>query len=596
MTSEYKAHRQSESRAYAWTLGAGLTLAVLALVTSLRPWDDSYAHYAVSVQALHSFDWRSLLFDTWNKPLPGLLFGITGLACISCARLASVIVTIVTGLFLIKVLRRTLPGLDALHPAVWVGFLVCQQAVLPQSYLTMTELLAAFLMVAGLHLWLSERRLAGMLMVGLIPYARIEGMFVAAWCVLCFVVHACVLARRSGRAMGHVFPLAFAGAAPFALWWAAGVCLSGELAWFKAGYAFLRPLTPLRDILLVNALTALPSVITPPQILLLVLGCFGLYVGRRKLFGHASAGLVVGLLLGALVLHLGFMSAIVVYPKGTVYESIGVSAINARNFNMIAPSLALLMCLGVTFLVRRGDEGRPWRSIISILGAAALVSALLILAHAGFNQRKLGDGFRVLVGLQLRQLTMIGVASLGILCIVLHRAVRLGTTERVTYVSRWACVICIVAVPLTIPTFWYPLKGHDHASATQHEFGQWFDRYADAGTCPLVIQDMNGQLGFFTKHDRPAMPWAYPELMAKEALAAPQGALVLIETDASGAPRSRYPATLLRSLQDDGAFTLMSKSQAVSDVSLLQRWCNLIVPYNRPGGFLVYGKQGKQTP
>src|SRR5690606_16335308 len=80
-------------------VAAFAVLTVLAVVGHLRVDDDSYQHFTRSVEQVRALDWRTFTTDVWNKPLPGLLYGVAGQLGIELARLVSVAITTATAGF-----------------------------------------------------------------------------------------------------------------------------------------------------------------------------------------------------------------------------------------------------------------------------------------------------------------------------------------------------------------------------------------------------------------------------------------------------------------------------------------------------------------
>ena len=107
---------------------------------------------------------------------------------------------------------------------------------------------------------------------------------------------------------------------------------------------------------------------------------------------------------------------------------------------------------------------------------------------------------------------------------------------------------------------------------------------------------MNGQRGLSIERDNPPMPWLYPELMGRQVESPVSATFVILETDASAAPRPRYTQALIDILQGSDVFGLHVETPATGDISSVQRICNFITPYNHPSGFRVCRKRAEDLP
>src|SRR5436190_839783 len=69
-------------------------LGAVAAVGGFRVSDDSFQHFVKSVEVVRRHDFARLVTDIWNKPVPMVLYGVSGLAGIVSARLVSVVLTV----------------------------------------------------------------------------------------------------------------------------------------------------------------------------------------------------------------------------------------------------------------------------------------------------------------------------------------------------------------------------------------------------------------------------------------------------------------------------------------------------------------------
>src|SRR5262245_58632804 len=70
-------------------LWSAALFALLGLISGPRLDDDSYQHFAHSVEQVSRLDFTLWLTDLWNKPLPGLVYGVSGLLGLAAARLVA---------------------------------------------------------------------------------------------------------------------------------------------------------------------------------------------------------------------------------------------------------------------------------------------------------------------------------------------------------------------------------------------------------------------------------------------------------------------------------------------------------------------------
>ncbi|MFO7178367.1 MAG: DUF2079 domain-containing protein [Pseudomonadota bacterium] len=570
-------------------------LALLGVVGHLRVDDDSFQHFTRSVEQVRALDWRTFATDVWNKPLPGLVYGIPGLLGIECARLASVAITTAAAGFTLALARGL--GVSATPAWVVVIFFLAQPPVLRDGFTTMTELPAALLLVAALwaELCKARTRLAALL-VGLVPLCRVElapvTAFVGFWLAFRAVdaaqrTHPATDARvgsqerrvsplRGGAGSAESLPAPTRGSAPSAtrfgafatvrhallpltlaalpmfLWQIAGALVTGELTWFsQRSYGYVRD-WDLPGLLRVNVIAGLGRVLPGP---VLVAGVSGVAWLMRARSIPRNVRLVV---LGIVAIHFVLLNTVAVYPRDWYGAPSGhaVAAINPRNYSPTAPLTALFATFGLVALVQRAT---PKTAFVAAAALAALVAA--------FNLDSPADAISIAVSSAL----------------TLALAVRLQRSEGLAR-ERIVAVIGVVALvaPLVVrPFFWYPTR--------------WNDRRAEAvlalasivrSTEPRparVVQDLSGGLALLGGIDGLDVDWRWPHEF-ESALDA--GALVVTETDLHFQPLPRYSASLRTRLAlGDGVSEIRRHAaETPPPFSTFDR----VIGRNRPVYFTVY--------
>ncbi len=562
------------ARSEAVLLLFGATFLALAWTHGPRLDDDSYAHFALSVQTIANLDWRALVTDTWNKPLTTLVYGTAGfVGGLGLARSASVALTILAAALLRRVLEQWLGWTTREHRWFVPAYFLLQIGLLPQVFLTMTEQLAAALLAGALYAWVRGKPWAAFLIAGFMPWARIESLFVVA---VLFTVMSRELLRGSGRrALARVALMNVAGALPFLAWWASGVILEGKPGWMSASYAYLRD--PFWSHLLsTNAVTGLCGALVPGQLLLVALGLLAWRAAPR-------GALRLPMLVLPAAAHLLFASLMVVYPRGSGYGAAAIAALNARSYTTVAPLLCLLAGWGWQRLFGNPTSAAGDRQPVPLWPSVGL-TALLCLGFAAFQ------GSFPMFSPMIR----IGYLALGLGALsgaaVIARSLSRHEPWRAARIYAW---LTMASAPVMVPFFWYPLSWQDRQVEVQRTFLRELRRAPEKP--PLVVQSLNGRLAFFGDGVPVPMPWIYPALVGGTAETAPAGAWIVLNTDERGSPVG-YPREALRTLQDSGVYGKVGAFVDTRPRPAWQRAVDRLTPRNRGGGWIIFRKLAARVP
>ncbi|MBF0288412.1 MAG: hypothetical protein HQM14_11390 [SAR324 cluster bacterium] len=551
--------------------------------------NDSYQHFQTSVDVWQALDWKSWIVDTWNKPFPSLLYGISGQWGISSARFVSVLLTMVTGLLTYWLADFLMQSNLRKHPWTFVGFFFCQLAVLPQSFLTMTELPAAFLLILGLCFYYAKRHFLAYVTLGFLPMARLEISLTLAWVFIIFSLESLEEGRWSHDTWLHVIWCNGWGGLPFLVWWGTGFHYTEKWSWpLESAYSpYLRPFN-FFDILQVNALTALPGVLSSVALFLFFLGLWQLPAVVPACFSLRKRSVCL-LLYGMLFIHGVFLSSFVVYPKGSRFGDLGIGAINSRNFNVISPLLAIFIFAGAVSLINIVQKKKSIRKLVYLLALTEviLVAFFLLQQQLGTSLVKGWIKFGIHNGL------------LFVFCIWVLWHVSQGKIGRTAKATRLLmhkldlssiAGIVIISFVCSVPLFWHPLRFYDQNFLAQKDLCGWLTEYSGKRPVPLeVIQDTNSRLVSFCQLSSVNASWQWAHFFVTVIAAAPPGSLVILETDENFHPRSRYPAELLEMLQDSSHFELIKKSRIIP-VKPWEHWFNKISARNIPARWVVYQK------
>lgn len=568
---------QAITRSILWIV-LSLLFVGMALAHSLRLDDDSYAHFAVSVETVRSFDIHKLVTDTWNKPWTGVVYGTTGLMGIHVARMASVGFCLLSAFLLGRIAERHFrlsPFAADISAAVLFLF---TPALLPQVFLTMTEQLAAFLLVLGLWLHLNRQNTwLAMLSWGLMPLARIESVTVVAGLGIAVVFNEWLRSRSIStvRAVG----LGCVAVIPFVCWWAAGAILEGDVGWLAAGYVYPRGFKFV-ELLCVNALTGLPAALSIPQICFLLLGFIALAAK-----GSESRNGLLAVCLFPILIYAAFISVMVVYPKGSGYGELAVAALNTRSYNMIMPLMCLAGIAGMSGLALNGETpggpARPRRSLLAFVCIFALVVLAGYYFFLGCFPVLFGGAYRVMVvGVML----LVGAGFALVLSVPVFR--RSGSQHLL-----WLAGYTALTVPLLVPFFWHPFRWHDHRESAQIRLIETIRTRYDAGARPpMVLQTMNGRLDFMGGIREPKIGWAYYSLVDDQLDSMPANSWIVVEIDENGRALGSYDPSLDIMLADALDYRRLQVYTNTSWIPLCDRVIARFSSRNRAGGWILYEK------
>lgn len=518
-------------------------LLLLAVVSGERFDDDSYGHYARSTQQVLGVDWATWVTDVWNKPLPGLAFGLGSLLGISGARWVSCLSTAGAAYFTRRLVARWLP-VEQANPWFVTLLFFSQLALLKDAFVTMTEIPAAMFVAWALcSLIVDDRPRKAALLAGLVPLCRVEMIpVVAVTGVFCGMAE---LRRRRAAGAPWPWPVLFTTActgAPFVLWFVAGIAATGDLHWFgRASYASLRSAWDFPAVLHYNMLTGLVNVLPPPLLLLLLVSMVGW--GKRLLGAHRSDALHLMLLLGV---HYLLLNVLVVYPKDWfgVPSGHGVAAINGRNYSASAPVLIALLAMGLAHGSRPTLSSSPpalpstRQARLAGMVAATGVVGLLVYASKGSSNADLG----LHLGLLLLGAGLVwwrfGRQRDG-------RAHEDGPRQ-LRHSLKWFAIVGFVSAVVIRPFFWYPTPEADHRGRGIIELAA---RIAQERP-PLVLQDTASFLEVAAKENgidvsRSVTSWVWPGDYEARLSKAPAGSWVVLEQNARGETLPRYSAGIL---------------------------------------------------
>ncbi len=551
-------------------VGAGYLLA-LAAATSLRLHDDSFAHFVLSIQHVACFSWHDFVLDTWNRPLPTLIYGIIGKAGIFPARAASVVLTVVMA-YCVHRSAQTL--WRAKFPAIaTLAFVLAQSTLFTHAHLTMTEQLAAAFLGMGLFFMVSGKLYLGAMAWSLMPLARAETVLFLAWLSLC-ALWLLIQRQEPGAACKKILSWGALAWAPFCAWWTCGFLIKGELGWMTPGYVYLRSFPP-DSFWLINGFSGLSSALQAPLIYLLVVGLYGAVSSMTsKERGFLFNLPFWGMALGCILIHLVFVSLVVVYPRSSGWADIGVAAINYRNYVNIAPLLALFIYGGAHVFLSVVPVARRVR--LAALGA----TFLLLVAFWLFHWRlKSGPDWIIAAWCMVQ----------GGLTLLAYWWFR---TPRGKSASAWLKVagVCILAGFLSYPFYWYPLRFQDRTEIMHRELGAWL-QHNEPKPWPRIVQDLSGSGAseWLWNTDPGSTVWLYPAQFERNIAAAAAGTLIVLETDSSGVPLGKYSRGLVQMLQGPG-FEKTATYLPDRPLGQVERMLTRISGYNKLTGWVLFRK------
>ncbi len=548
-----------------------LCLSLLSAFSSEQLNEDSYQHFQTSVEVWKTSNWKELVTDTWNRPFSAFFYGIAGQQGLTSARLVSVFLAFLTSLGIYKIIccisKHSIEGNFLIPIAVFFG----QLPILPESFVTMTEIPAAFLLAWGVFFHCARRHFWSFLVLGLLPLARLEMSLMTAWLfVMCSLQHL-QKANWEFKAFFKAFQWCCIGSLPFVIWWLSGYALTGRFFWLLPSSSIFRLREFQLDFFTINALTSLNGVLSSSALLLFLLGFLQF---PRVLKPAFDSHLFVASIYGVLVIYLIFASLFIVYPEGSsVFGDLGITAVNPRNFNVISPIFALFIFAGMTSLV---DVKQKFLNVKKIW-VVCMVVILLIIGFFFFQQTFGTSLKKGLFKLSLQSIILLALMS-WLACRFLTKRIPLNLTT----LSLFLGVSFVVSVPL----FWHPLKFYDQRFLVQKELCLWLETQEKA---PVIVQDTNSRLDQFCQLSLNAQ-WEWSQFFERNLKHAPVGSLVILEADQHYVPHARYSRQLVQLLQS-GQYAVIQKSQPITNVSSWQKRLNQISARNKPITWIVYQKR-----
>ena len=243
--------------------------------------DDPYSHLVEATK--HTGNLRYLVWDTWTRPVPNLLFILAGALGIEWAFIVPCTLTMLTFLAVFLLLRKVLPGtISALAAMV---FFLLQFAVLGTGYLTNTEPPFYFLLALSLLMFHGDsrgKRLVAYGLAGLLPLCRPEGFGIAFCLGICYLW--AELGSSWWKNWWGVLGRTALVLAAFIAWIAASYLVYGDPFWFIQEGPRLHKISfrtgPWLWLFLSNPLCMLPRLMSS---LLLPMFFVGLFSLPRKL-------------------------------------------------------------------------------------------------------------------------------------------------------------------------------------------------------------------------------------------------------------------------------------------------------------------------
>jgi hypothetical protein len=531
--------------------------ALLSYVYTPELRGDPIHHFRDAVDAVSQFNIREIAVNLWDKPIPLLLYGIPGLAGLFFARLASVVLVLLTAYFTLNLARRFIRNMEE-SPALTIVFFLMLISVFLQTFVTNTELTAAFVLSFGLYLFYSRKAYpAAFLVTGFLPLARVESSLIMA---LLFGIFSLEIFLNNRSANGEnlfkriqpIFGYLVIGSAPFILWNAAGAYFTRDILWLSHGsYANVRPFDPLY-IVKHNALTASPMVFTAPALFLFLIGVSS----PQKNDQDSSSPYFFFAIYGVLILHMIFLSTIIPYPKGEVgWEKLILAWGNERNFNVIAPVLALFVYMGASYIYEVFYAGKN-RSINGTERKLAGVKILFLFFFSILLIYVCKDEF---VFNNSRRLYVLLLCLFSVVFLIPF-LMRSGTLQKKTFLAMVSGFI-ICSFLITKPRFWNPTKYNDPDIALQGELTDWIHSNYTASDV-LVIQDLSGQMTYAIGRKNVHAPWVWAGKYPAEVSAAPSKTLIVLQTlGESRDPLSKYPPELIETLK---GYRMLKESSAIS--------------------------------
>jgi hypothetical protein len=557
----------------------------LAWSHSWQLMDDSYLHFQSSVNLWKNHLWKDAIIDIWNKPIPILLYGGIGQWGIFFSRLISILLTFATCNILARIIEKIFPLSGANPRLLSFYFFFCQLNVMPQSFLTMTELPAAFLLTVGIYFFLTNRIFWCFFIWGLMPLARVECslIMVVGFCIISITTFFC--SGRDLRVWKQVFLLNLVGALPFLSWILLGGYVTGDYQWlWKNSYGWLRT-SCLGDWLAINAIIALPNHLSVPLLLGFLMGIWHLPKQVEPKLTSRSTFILT--LYAMLLIHFIFLSSVNVYPATDFPGISGVAAINGRNFNVLAPLFMIFITAGYVHLgviLRRPSLELKWKDLIwqMVLPLQFLIGMFFCFLQSSNVQYPLWRAI-----LKCARLEILLIICFFIIVWFRKKQAQLPMAWWRNYWAIWSLYV-LLALLLTQPFFWYPTQSLDHRSISHKAFCDW---YRGTNTIvPRIIQDMNGSLASFCGIETGNADWVWPKQFATEFNQSKPGSLIVFETESQGNIDPRYGNNLLNWLPKNSHIIQVGQFAFPPEKNRLTYLLNRISNKNCVYGWKVYEK------
>jgi len=427
-----------------------------------------------------------------------------------------------------------------------------------QSFVTMTELIAGFFLASALYLYYAkDKPLLACLAAGLMPLARVEaGLFLVVILVF-FSIEQWRFSEKKGvfRFLG----MAILASLPCLIWFSACWVYSGDFFYVAHnGYTFARPFDA--ELYAVhNGITALPSVLTPPALLLVLYGVFSIE-WRSVISGREDGGFLLLCVL-LMLAFLFFTATVIAYPRNELHWELLIPVVNGRAYNVVAPVLAVFSYLGVaklSFSMREEaeavSEGR-----VDAKGARFLLTIFLLGLCVVYLCKKQfyinGSAFSRSVPTYL----WLYAAFFIFLCCGFWS---LRVRRFLWPVSIFFVVLSFLAVN---PNFYGPTRFNDQNFKLQTELTDYVSAHY-GGEPTLLLQNFSPSIEYFIGKPQIHASWQWPTSFVEAANGYNGKVLVLIRTDGEArTPSSAYDPTVI-------GFVKSLKELRRSSASVPQGW------------------------
>jgi hypothetical protein len=481
---------------------ACLILLSLAWIYTPELKTDALTHYLNSVGVVRRLSFYDFFTDVWDKPIPILLYGIPGQLGLFFARASAVIITIATIYFLKhlseKLLDQKVDGWEAV--ILYLSILT----VFGQSFLTMTELPAAFFLAWGLYEFYVKGRLwSAYLLFGFMPLCRIESLYILFGFGFLLAINKEISIRVRILCLTNLF-------LPFTFWYLGGAFMTNDLVWLSArSYLHLRPLD--FSFFYHNALTALPMVLNPIGLFFFVLGAYNISIKEIKKYHLIYVGLIIQLI---------FLSSSIPYPIGENNWTKLISAWNDRNFNVVSPLFYILIIYGIS---KYHLDYK--RSLIPMYFIGILVFAVNLICYFTFPLHY----------------SWISIA-LSSLLVIVPILKRIGT--------KIILLLFLTTFLLFKGDFWNPTKYNDPDIVVQKPLWDFLNENYQAGNF-YILQDLCGSMKYFIDNKNINSDWTWANEFPEKIKKLDKNSMVLIETvPGSYLPSVRYPRETERLLTE----------------------------------------------